>query len=149
MTAEQLLLPRRKVINDFPFNQLTAPYDNREKIFAIGSILNFFKADNQGKVEYWYHHPVTGVNYQDTWMDQYPNIFNYLEWWEDRSEDEMSRYVKTTYDGTINEVDTYDFKTNTIYVNYPEGKCKFTLNAYLSARVPATEQEYNNFINSK
>jgi hypothetical protein len=82
-------------------------------------------------------------------FNEWPYIFKILEWWEDRSKDEMPEYVKTIYDGNVNKVIKYDFETDTIFMQDPQRPYQFSLKAYLSARLPATEAEYNESINSQ
>lgn len=127
MTVVELLIPRIKCIEPF----LGMEYQGWE----LNMILDV--------------PPIDDYQFILSLTKKYPLNFKLLEWWEERTVDMMPKYLKTTYDGGINEVHRYDFETNTIYVIYPEGKCQYSLNAYLSARVPATEQEYKDFINLK
>lgn len=150
---EKLLLPRRKVLNDFPFNQLAAPYDITKKIFEVGSTLRFFKADNGEIREYWYHHPVTGINYKDTWLDQYPNIFKKLLWWQEREPEEMPRYVKLVWDNKIQFVHKVVNWIGNNTEEQPLYKYYNLVGTLMTACVleldPATEEEYDTFINKK
>lgn len=82
--VEQLLAPRRKVIADWPFNNL----------FKVGDILIFFKSMDGENKEYWYHHEATHQNFQDSWFDKFPHLFKELFWWEERSIEDLPKYVK-------------------------------------------------------
>lgn len=89
--------------------------------------------------------PIGNVTIEDataSYFRKFKANFRELYWSEKRNILDLPLFVKTTYNGTTNKVDKYDFDTDTIYVEYSEGICKFSLKAYLSARVPATEEEY-------
>lgn len=150
-----LLLPRRKVINDFPFNQLASPHDCTKKIFEVGSILPLFKADNGDVREYWYHHPITRQNYQDTWFDSFPNIFRNLKWWEERLLDELMsvKFVRITiYTGywiVGDVVKVTDYKIDTKAAKFERYILDDTQSSIPLRCEPATEEEYIEFKNTK
>ena len=125
MTIEELLIPRYEVIADYPNNTFG-------KIGDIITLQSFESEDD----------------FYDWELNKYPHLFRSLHWSEKREISDLPLFVKTTYNGTTNKVDKYDFKTDTIYTEYPEGICKFSLKAYLSARVPATLEEYLTFQDS-
>lgn len=127
MTVEQLLIPRIKCIEPF----LGMEYQGWE----LNMICDV--------------PPVDDYQFVMSLPQKYPLNFKLLEWWEERKIEDMPKYVKTTYDGTVNKVIKYDFKTDTIFMEDPIRPYQFSLKSYLSARVPATEQEHNDAINLK
>lgn len=74
--VERLLAPRWKVIQDFPFNTF----------YKVGGIIiddgvNVSRNEN-------------GIPVYDCEWDNFPAIFKKLEWWEERTVEEMPEYVK-------------------------------------------------------
>ena len=115
MTVENLMMPRYKVIADYP---------GMDDSYEIGEVL---------KPAY------TGI------VDAYPHLFRKLNWWEERKVEDMPEYVKWDVDiyptwEKIMKVDkwnsngSFDHENVTISV----------INCF-----PATEQQYNDYINSK
>jgi hypothetical protein len=115
MTVEELLMPRYKVIADYP---------GMDDSYEIGEVL---------KPAY------TGI------VDAYPHLFRKLNWWEERKVEDMPDYVKWDVGiyptwKKIMKVDkwnsngSFDHENVTISV----------INCF-----PATEQQYNDYINSK
>ena len=132
MTPEQLLVPRIKCVTAF-----------------LGMEKQGWEVDESFEV-----YPVDDYLFILSLPEKYPHNFKLLEWWEERDQDVMPQYVKRIDNGEVDKVDRYDFDTNSIYVYkhidkvdfpfYSDMPCELTLKSYLSARVPATEQEYNN-----
>jgi len=89
--------------------------------------------------------PIGNVTIEDataSYFRKFKANFYELEWYEKRDYSDLPLFVKTTYNGTVNKVDNYNFENDTIKVQYPEGICQFSLKAYLSERLPAIEEEY-------
>ena len=119
MTVEELLMPRYKVIADYPNTPygLNQVLTKREIRFGMGSLS----------------------------PENYPAIFRKLNWWEERKVEDMPDYVKWDVGiyptwKKIMKVDkwnsngSFDHENVTISV----------INCF-----PATEQQYNDYINSK
>lgn len=72
--------------------------------------------------------------------DTFPHLFRKLEWWEERRPEEMPGYVKTS--DSIFKVDKWDRRSRSIALC--DGK-------WLDRRdvTPATESEYNSFLQSQ
>lgn len=137
MTVEQLMQPRYKVINGYPHSP-----------FNIGQIL--FKVK-----------PLYGLDYiatfdgqqniDNSWVTQYPHIFQKLQWYEERKIEDMPEYVKHVNSGQVKKVTKYLLGQfgNSFYSGEIEkrGKYKGTEISYkLNGCEPATEEEYNQFI---
>ena len=111
--VEQLMRPRYKVIADYPGNNM-----------AVGKILTFeWHAENQ-RIELCFYY------------DKYPHLFRKLEWWEQRTPEEMPEYVKEA-DGTVHRITTWAW-SDFYKVFYDLGKPILWSNRC----TPATEQEY-------
>lgn len=87
-------------------------------------------------------------------VEPYPYLMRPLNWWEKRSVEEMPEYVKVKETGEVCRVTRYYINHNfaCFYTGELEkrGKLKGTETPYnLKACIPATESEYNNYINSK
>jgi len=85
MTAEELLKPRWKVIADFP----ESPYCINQILYSFNSKI-FFEPSG-------YH-----FNPND-----YPAIFKKLDWWEERSVDDMPDYLKWGEKGNVIKVNKH------------------------------------------
>jgi hypothetical protein len=113
-TEEQiahLLKPRYKVIADYP----RSPY-------VIGNIIS--DDDKEYTCEY---------------MSRFPAIFKLLEWWEDREESDMPKYLKWQNNGKVREVEKYRKWFEALEVTFKGGRTR-TMSAKWT---PCTEEEYN------
>lgn len=72
MKTEELLKPRWKVIDTYPFSK-----------YQIGEIVI---SDNNANILL--------INNGHIFPDNYPAIFKKLEWWEEREEKDLPEYVK-------------------------------------------------------
>lgn len=73
-------------------------------------------------------------------VEDYPQLFRPLAWWEEREETDMPKYVKTKAGNSVRKV----FSIKGDYVSFTEQKyrnCKHWL--------PATEEEYEHYIKQK
>jgi len=120
--VDKLLQPRYLVIALWPFSN--------PKI----ALRDIFKYDSERDVLY----SNKGEVLLNEIPDMYPHLFRKLSWWEMRSVEEMPEYLKTKHDGVVSKVVVYDFDTNTIFIEAPNGSYQFSLKAYLSIRIPAT-----------
>lgn len=127
LTPEELLKPRYKVIADYP--------NSSDK---VGSV---YTLDHEG---------------QSVFYDKYPHLFRPLSWWEERAESDLPEYVKVNKDtrglldletfgqylkeGTIIKVRRW-FGTSPFYTHK-----EFVLACYVD---PATEDEYNQYVESR
>lgn len=123
MTIEQLKKPRWKVVAEYPGSP-----------FSKGDILMEFNymGSNVIKIDIdWYEEP------QD-----YPAIFQQMSWWEDRTEEEMPKFVKWIYGGSCQPVIRYEkvVEKGLCAVWGHPNSLNFT-SIYLVN--PATEEEYN------
>ncbi len=91
MTPEELLLPRWKVIANFP-----------ESPYKIGYIIiyGYFRLNNS---EYFR---------RDLMM--YPALFKKLDWWEDRKVEDMPTHIKSIKSGQTFEVIDYSLDYNEV-----------------------------------
>jgi hypothetical protein len=87
--VQELLLPRYKVIADFPGN----PY-------VLGAIIKL-KSEEDARIR-----GSLGYLHWDFNIKMYPHLFRLLQWWEDRTEEEMPRYVKLKH-GKVYKVKRY------------------------------------------
>lgn len=128
MTAEQLMKPRFKVIADYPGNHI-----------EIGTVI----AEDYGRNHY------DAPNE----FEKYPAIFKKLEWWEERSIEDMPEFLKET-EPIENDTIVYVYRrqrdfmyTQRIFIRLtlPDDTRKIRLE-YLE---PATKEEYEVYINRK
>ena len=115
MTVEELLMPRYKVIADYP---------GMDDSYEIGEVL---------KPAY------TGI------VDAYPHLFRKLNWWEERKVEDMPEYVKPIV------APYYIFKVTRFTQDeycYFIGNNGKEIGEFISRFEPATEQQYNDYINS-
>lgn len=117
MTVEELLKPRTKCI---------APYPGSK--FELGEVMS------TEDFEFW-------TNGDDP--KKYPANFKMLEWWEERSPDQMPDYIKDN--GCVYKVRAHHRGVNKDVfrddlINYPW---------YYTGKLPATREDYEAYINSK
>lgn len=140
MTPLQLLQPRYKVIGPYPFSK-----------FKVGQILLLNEYDGRehlSQQEYFLIHE-DGICYHESFLRDYPHLFRPLQWYEERKVEDMPEYVKWEYDtddvGKIEKVTRWRLLHNDLMADVPS-----VLNSVLAeCFLPATEEEYNNYINSK
>lgn len=123
--VKELLIPRYKVIADYPGNR-----------FKMGAI---FTKDIDGT----FVDEEMNVTLESN-LTSFPHLFKKLEWWEDRLPEEMPEYVK--HDGTIYQISSPDID---IRNNYGFVLKTDVIPIYYKDCQPATEQEYTQYINSK
>lgn len=71
--------------------------------------------------------------------ENYPHLFRELEWWEDRDESDLPKYVKGMRSGFVQKVISYQINIPT-----PTVLCDYSgsMPVLLSNLVPATLEEY-------
>jgi len=124
--VEDLLKPRYKVIADYPF----CP-------FEVGEILY----EHEGKFYVYEDSGRYPIN-----PEAFPAVFKKLEWWEERKESEMPKYVKNAADGYIFELMEQSKHTPCLVVvgHYYEPHKWHTGTHSLYDLLPATLEEYLN-----
>lgn len=128
MTKTKLLLPRYKVIAGFPDSK-----------FTIGETIEMMAFDIDAK-EFYDNKFLLESYYSD-----YPAIFKKLEWWEERTVDEMPEYLKnkTAIPVTFSKVEKWEFEGKERWITL-SGRMPFV--ALMWAIDPASESEYNDYI---
>jgi len=125
MTNEELMKPRYKVIADYP----NSVFDDNQ-IICLGEM-------KYGQLSYGIAHDDGMEYFHAQFFIDYPHLFKRLEWWEERTLEEMPKYVKSERFGVC-QITKYDFETNTIFWdNKP-----LSLMPFLQYKIPATEAEY-------
>lgn len=138
-SVEELLKKRVKLIEPYP-----------GCTFDIGVI--FIQINNKSS----FYEPInSSVTDLVRYPDKYPVNFKVLEWWEDRDIEDMPEYVKTIEDKSINylvyQINGYNFKEDTILITNAKGEknCPLSLKYFIKNTLPATLEEYNQYIQSK
>jgi hypothetical protein len=145
---EELLVPRYKVIDLFPFNQY----------FSIGDIIECEHLDDREHLatheRYAWLEPLKNssahnTTFYESEFNKYPHLFRRLEWWEERQPEEMPKYLKDktgvfkTRDwrliGAVMAFDIYI--TGSVYSI--DGWHELS-KSFLPNYLPATEAEYLN-----
>lgn len=152
LTKEDLLKRRYKVIGDYP--QPHAKDDDCRK-FIIGDVLIYMKVNDsmtymrKGRCG---HMSVGVPTISDP--EKYPIIFHKLEWYEERQPEDMPAFVEFHLSNgakrKIVKAEWHDDGFGDLYFTYagdPKPDIGHDPNA--TSAVPATESEYNNFIQSK
>lgn len=133
-SVEELMKPRYKVVADYP----GMPFLSDQIIEREGT---------NGTDDYY--HP---FNNKNICLNRYPNLFKKLEWWEERKQEEMPEYVKFAADGMVKRITHWDMETSSPWFMYLEGDNRPYSPGGLSLEnthwLPATEEEYNNYISS-
>lgn len=116
MEIQKLLKPRYRVIASYPSSG-----------YEVGSTIENI-----------------GENYC-MFLNEYPHLFRKLEWWEERKESDLPKYVKDK-----NEVFEIHIKSNGSLDLHPTSELAGTTNnqiLHLTDILPATKEEYETFKN--
>jgi hypothetical protein len=124
MTTEELLRPRYKVINIWP--------DMDKMALCQGEIITLDKqfVNKQACIR------IGDSALYDAFFDNYPHLFQHLEWWMERKPEDLPEYLQCPSRKTFCKVDKWDkghFVTG--------GKTKMQMCNY----IPATEADYNSW----
>lgn len=119
-TAEELLKPRYKLIARYPGCDLN-----------IGTLCT---ADSDLWVRGNYH--LVGKD-----VEKYPHLFKKLEWWEERTPEEMPEYVNIAGE-VLKIIDWKDNRNGTVIRNK---HYRYSISLPGSSVKPATESEYNEY----
>lgn len=87
MSTEELLMPRYKVIADYPGNK-----------FIIGDILTFVREVAQS-YDLWVNQNGLQITYNH--FGKYPHIFQPLPWWSDREPQDLPEYLEWPDTGVV------------------------------------------------
>lgn len=95
MTLEDLIKVRYKVIADWP----------GIKLIKVGDILYLHGNDGGFGNGFYYTNSNTTNPQPDVFLpgdvEKYPHLFKRLEWWEERSDDEMAKFVRSKETGRV------------------------------------------------
>lgn len=135
MSVEELLKPRWKVIADYPGSE-----------FILNEILS---ESEKNQIIYYSD---DGKHYISP--EYYPAIFQPLKWWEQRSIEDIPKYIKN--DGGVYEMDSYfPVKLGTLWqwsIKIHGEDARFgiqTMYIIDNKVLPSTEEEFNSFINNQ
>lgn len=120
--------------------------------FELGDI--FYKYVFDGTITYCYvtnsGSPLQGKNLNAVHVENFPHLFRPLHWWELRSAEEMPGYVKYIFSGETIVAKCERYETNDFEELYALTKATGTGKLFLqnAGSLPATKQEYDNYIQS-
>lgn len=151
MTPEELLKPRYKVIADWPARQ-----------FMAGAILHLDEPIPDGRIRVWIEHEKQKERYlwnpeENNHFDDYPHLFQKLEWWQERKPEEMPRYLKDKSGNKVYSVYKHFSCTYPQAIRTGESDFFDDPNCWLrehdyaqnySFYLPATLEEYNQYQSS-
>jgi hypothetical protein len=120
LSTEQLLMPRYKVIADYPMSS-----------HAVGDVLTYLIGGTFVNER---------IRVKEDSLQNYPAIFKPLSWWEERALEDMPEYVKSGQGNSVRKVKGYELHWNKIILD--GGKVRS-----ISQWFPATLTEYQSFIN--
>lgn len=133
MNPEQLLIPRYKVIADYPDSK-----------FVIGDMLFMYKYKSSESMYTYVTNPesaLNGTSLKPEYVEKMSHLFKPLQWWQDRKREDLSGYIKRMTDGVW---DVYQINIQ----NKDDMSWKFGMISNKEF-LPATESEYLSYINSK
>ena len=121
MSNEELMMPRYKVIADYPFSP-----------FMIGAII---------------HHNGEAISDLAKNIHLYPYLFKKLEWWEERQVNDMPKYVKMNcyIKPCTDNHENIELKKGQIFIPEKWGLNSFEIGHWVfSVKLiePSTEEEY-------
>ena len=121
MTTEELLQPRFKVISPYPCS-----------IHKLGDIILTYKSAMSYAVQ------IDDVS-EKICLEDYPNIFKKLKWFEDREIEDLPEYLKDKNE--IYKVYKYDLSYSMFSVKVYE-KSGYILTLFLYNVLPSNKEEY-------
>ena len=83
---------------------------------------------------------------EKAWCDKYPHLFRLLKWWEHVPVDELPKYIKSETTDVVAAVG-YELCGYDIYAKNTRSELWHKLADYADGTIPATESEYNDYIN--
>ena len=132
--VEQLLIPRYKIVADYPNRPMTMP---------VGHILTL---DKYGAGKWWHEYTDDEPIHIEEGSTKYPVVLKPLHWSEEREEKDMPGWVKIIATGQVFK--SYGFGTlGRAFIKIKEDN--YRSNIPVNNLTPTTEQEYNEYINSK
>ncbi len=138
MTPEELLQPRVIVCGAPDAKDGDSPYP--QSPFKVGDILI---KENESK----YASTVSFAKCKTWTINRFPHIFRRLEWWEKRELSDMPKYVMAK-DGIVWKVDLW--RESHMGILGETNDTKIMDGVFMAQwTTPATESDYNEFINSK
>ncbi len=137
MTNEELLIPRYKVIAEHPSSRL-----------KLGQVFHLDQINPEGK---WHQYTeAEPVHLEEDSHVKYPAIFKRLEWWEERNIEDMPKYLKV-FDSIVVRIIRYNISQAAFpyaVAKKLNNKSNVNLLFGIDNLMPATEQEYKNYINA-
>lgn len=132
LSAEELLKPRYKVINSFPFS----PH-------YIGQVI-LDPADN--------YYSEGGTERKNYPLHTMPHLFKKLEWWMQRTIEEMPEYVKEVEDRDVFKIQEWAIIKDRMFMIFMNGDVKRNYAVVKNTMCffePATAQEYIEYLNQE
>lgn len=132
-------------------NKLTVP---RFEVIAEFPKCKFLKGDLLQRVinaaNDWYHTDVYSClgGYDISDLEKYPHLFKKLNWWDNRKEKEMPKYLKQNYDlenpnWTFHKIYKWDMKRKIGFLDSENYECcDLMIWRKQFAYLPATKEEY-------
>jgi hypothetical protein len=121
----KLTRPRFEIIANYPNNSFG----------EVGTILD----------RDWGKYPNGEENPPQWKISNFPHLFRKLNWWEKRTNEEMPKYLKITFDGktTYYEIESWDMENTIGWIDFKKRICcdLCCFKPEFSYQ-PATEQEY-------
>lgn len=129
---KDLVKPRYEVVADYP----NSPHE-------IGILLT-----EELPGHYYYQDGDTNRMVQVIKIQEYPDIFKPLQWWEKRLEEEMPKYLKFCYEGktTAYKIEKWDMPSLFGYINIEKRQgCSIMGFNPEYGYSPATEEEFEKY----
>jgi hypothetical protein len=140
MTVEELLIPRYKVIADYPNIQ-----------FKIGDIVKKYFFDISQKGAYTYltnvKSPLQGSSLKREYIETMPHLFKKLEWWEERIKSDFTGYVCLQISKRYFKVLDV-LQDGKLILDIHELENKY-FNTFAYNFSPATEEQYKEYLRTK
>ncbi len=137
LSKEDLLKPRYLVKNDYPEN----------KDFPVGKVIEF----EPWNTSHWCHkvNDCQGERlWLSTWFANYPHLFEWLFWYENRTIEQMPEYVmwQSSHDKDVAKVDKWRDKSGfECRTQDEEGSWRWDAPGE-SDLMPATAEEYQQYL---
>ena len=139
MKVKELIMPRFEVIAEYP----NCEFKKGETLVRIKNATND-----------WYHKEIyastAGILLSD--LEKYPHLFKKLNWWENRKEEEMPKYLKhrmqvDSENWAYDKIEGWDMRCLVGWLDEEEMKCCSLLSwSPEQGYFPAKKEDYENYI---
>lgn len=123
MTVQELLIPRYKVIADYPLSKM---------YFNVGDVLTWDEKNQAYRIG-----EPKFVSMSKETVEAFPHLFKKLEWYEERKPEELPKFVKDKFGERVRIIKVKKIEVGVNQYVYHSGGISLLENV-----IPASKEEY-------